>query len=93
MMNKIKAIQKGSGEEALYFTTVMTSYQKEQIEKGAQISHVVDKIEQSESEKEITYNEHWDKVGSISQVVYNGYRKDKLVFTMTSNDITIWYYE
>ena len=91
MENKIVAIQKGDGEDTLYFKINPTSYEKEQIEKGVVYKHIVDTIISHFSEKEHVENEIHDIIGRTNQLTYYGYRNEKLIFSMTSENTTIYY--
>lgn len=91
MENKIIAIQRGEGEDALYFKTNPTSYEKDQIDKGKIYSHIVDNIITHFSEKEHVENEIHHIIERKNQLTYYGYRNEKLVFSMTSDNTTIWY--
>jgi hypothetical protein len=77
-MQKIKAIQKF---EDIYYSVVPNS----------PASNQVDKIEKVLVDKELISDEFWNIKGCNQQYEYHGFKDGKLVFTMTNDNLTIWY--
>ncbi len=83
-MNKIKAIQKGTEADAIYFRTFKTSYE---IRSNQNPNNIVDEIKES---FKITLFGEGQTIKEKS-LVYEGFKDGKLVFIMTSDNLTIWY--
>jgi len=90
-MNKIKAIQKGDGDSAIYFKINPNSYQQEQIKNGTKYPYIVDEIIQGFERKELVTDEYNNTKGQTAYLVYYGYKDGKLIFSMTGENLTIWY--
>jgi hypothetical protein len=87
-MSKIKAIQKGTGEEAIYFRTFKNNYE---IENNVDRDYRVDEINQVLVDKEFKLDEYYNTIGRIQGYEYHGFKEGKLVFIMTNDNLTIWY--
>ena len=96
-MQKIKAIQKGIGEEAIWFGLV-------EIESHKNWTNRVDEIKKVQVYKEVNTKDYYDIneytgdetkheiiLNKIYHFEYHGYKDGKIVFTMTNDNITIWY--
>jgi len=83
-MNKIKAIQKGTAEDGIYFRTFKTSYE---IKNNPNPDNVVDEIKET---FKITLLGEGQTIKEKS-LVYEGFKDNKLVFTMTKDNLIIWY--
>jgi hypothetical protein len=96
-MSKIKAIQKGTGEEAIWFGLV-------EIESHKNWNNRVDEIKRVLVDKEINTKNYYDInehtgddikheiiLNKTQNYEYHGFKDGKLVFTMTNDNITVWY--
>lgn len=83
-MNKIKAIQKGTAEDGIYFRSFKTS---SEIRDNQNPNNVVDEIKES---FKITLFGEGQTIKEKS-LIYEGFKDGKLVFIMTNDNLTIWY--
>ncbi len=83
-MSKIKAIQKGTGEEAIWFAVA-----KNEAERSSK--HYVDEISQVLVDKEFKLDEYRNFVVTTQCYEYHLFKEGKLVCVMTNDNLTIWY--
>ena len=79
-MQKIKAIQQGYGDEAIYYCT-------SEIHKNKYPSLHVDEIQKNIVDKELIYDKNWYPNGFVQHYAYRGYKNSKLVFEMFNPDL------
>ena len=91
-MQKIKSIQKGTGEDCIYYTTHITQYQKQQLEKGTIFEHIMDRIECNWVDKEQTFDNQNSGVmlTYTMKLSYQGWKDNKLVFEIFNPDLVTY---
>jgi len=85
-MQKIKSIQKGTGEDSIYYTLPRNKFEEEHTEP----SYIVDEIQKNIVDKELIYDENWYPKGAVQHYVYQGHKDGKLVFEMFNPDLVTY---